>query len=1151
MVQLAYSLCFAPPTSSHYRPIQTPTQLLQNHCNLISTRYGCQATLTPIDPISVKRHSLYCDYNLTIHGPATQVIAARGDLIRDNPLQVMATVNTSRSDLYAESGAIKDAILPLLEKISKDTNTNLNVEITGQMPASGLQSENGAQIIIQGSPEAVEHARIKALIMLDELAGLRTDCIDIPARLHNLVCGRKRCYLQSIMEETSTNIYLPSAFTNVNHPENQDDTSEQHHSSIIYVTGSPSSISRAKDMLNKLYIQKTKSMYQKDSILHPRKADWLLMHRRDDLLAIMEDNASFILFSTPGSASNMITVFAESRVNAERTLRALNHLACNVYEATFYFFARNGPMYSAEGPNFFNSMANLTGLVLQLSQVSGAEVAYKTETGSIEVIGAERAIRNVYQRLNDMSLLKVYHHDTIFNVELSNEQREFISGKKSGKINKIMKTSGVKIKFLPFSEYNFVIEVQSTSFVKALDGLTLLQEELPAEISFYVPEAYHKRIIGVGGKNIQRIMKKYGVYVKFSNAEEFAALGGYYDNDDNVVARTPMKNQINLDNLRHAVMELISSKDKDYTTKIISIPIRYHRIMVMKHAQEIHEIEQRTNTRIRWPKRELSSENVVLHGPESQLSIASQLLSDLIPEEYYLRAPYTTALAVIVESDDFKEKVVERIRQDFHMTLHTPESIEHFELEVSTSTGNKRSSSQTSLSRSDVTPISSPETPTSSSACVQSDLESNHGQDYVFTLKFNRSAIDSLPNAISVLQNYLHTCKITTYPESTSSMERSKGDSFAGAFAAFNNKILGGVQLSNTSSSSTTATTSSHSPDVAAPSSAFSTYSLFNYRSSNAFDTHWKPIRDSTSSSPDNLRAIFDKMSVSDHPTAGLMPQQNHSTPVRNTSLSFGRTLPMPSSAQVADIWTQGPIGSSNTSVPPPPPTMHTSFSGPMDTTLPLLGNYPPPGSGFDMPSSRNLYPLGPPPPPPTFGVGGGGGGDENGNLHDMNHLVHPTASSSTDTSSSMTSSRSMPEAILDRDSKPLQPQPSNSAGIVVRPPTSSSSTPMRSKSWFVTPQSGTPPPPVMRASSSGSSSFSSAPSNPALFSYLGGGGGPTSAGGQVHDTQHRSSPAEDTNQRSSWNTHNSTTGAGHATNGWSNGNEASESKSDWSFVPI
>ena len=55
-------------------------------------------------------------------------------------------------------------------------------------------------------------------------------------------------------------------------------------------------------------------------------------------------------------------------------------------------------------------------------------------------------------------------------------------------------------------------------------------------------------------------MKKYGVYVKFSNAEEFAALGGYNDNEDNVVARTPAKNAINLDNLKQSVMELVNPK---------------------------------------------------------------------------------------------------------------------------------------------------------------------------------------------------------------------------------------------------------------------------------------------------------------------------------------------------------------------------------------------------------------------------------------------------------------------------------------------------------------------------------------------------------------------------------------------------------------
>lgn len=45
--------------------------------------------------------------------------------------------------------------------------------------------------------------------------------------------------------------------------------------------------------------------------------------------------ASFILFSAPGSGNNMITVFAESRVNAERTLRALNHLVKFIHMVTF------------------------------------------------------------------------------------------------------------------------------------------------------------------------------------------------------------------------------------------------------------------------------------------------------------------------------------------------------------------------------------------------------------------------------------------------------------------------------------------------------------------------------------------------------------------------------------------------------------------------------------------------------------------------------------------------------------------------------------------------------------------------------------------------------------------------------------------------
>jgi transcription antitermination factor NusA-like protein len=155
--------------------------------------------------------------------------------------------------------------------------------------------------------------------------------------------------------------------------------------------------------------------------------------------------------------------------------------------------------------------------------------------------------------------LQGFHHEIRFQIELASEHREFISGKKNGKINKIMKLANVRIKFETLNDYNFLIDIAGLGG-NALKGLTLLQEELPADISFHVPENYHKRIIGVMGRNIQRIMKIYGVYVKFANDEELEALGGYADNEDNVIARTPAKNAVNLESLKRSIMELVAPR---------------------------------------------------------------------------------------------------------------------------------------------------------------------------------------------------------------------------------------------------------------------------------------------------------------------------------------------------------------------------------------------------------------------------------------------------------------------------------------------------------------------------------------------------------------------------------------------------------------
>lgn len=377
----------------------------------------------------------------------------------------------------------------------------------------------------------------------------------------------------------------------------------------------------------------------------------------------------------------------------------------------------------------------------------------------------------------------MYHQDTVFDVELANDQREFISGKKNGKINKIMKTCGVKIRFLPFSEYNFVIEVSSTNFAKALDGLTLMQDELPAEISFAVPEVYHRRIIGVGGKNIQRIMKKYGVYVKFSGAEEFASLGGYYSNEDNVVARTPMKNQINLDNLKHAVMELINPRDKDFVTQTLHIPTRLHRTLLQAHDLELQEIEQSANSKVHWPDRELASDKVQVFGPQSQVHLITQFLNQLVPEDHVVTAPDTEELRELLKSDEFKNLAM-KIKTDYDFTVSVPFVDSENKDAVKTSQQSEGSTGSVS-----------PKTPAGRSPETSLNASADEPQ-IVIILKYTQSIVDALPLAVKELTDFLKSKDITpTVQElNTSDLISCHSDSFDDSLLNFNSESLANIK---------------------------------------------------------------------------------------------------------------------------------------------------------------------------------------------------------------------------------------------------------------------------------------------------------------------------------------------------------------------
>jgi len=284
--------------------------------------------------------------------------------------------------------------------------------------------------------------------------------------------------------------------------------------------------------------------------MSPQKLDWMLLERSDDLKQIMADNGSFIQFPAVGSQTSAVTVYGDQRTSIQRTIRTLMALTVHVYSASYWLLPMN-----FMPPNLMP--AQIIPVLELISGAAACEASYKNNC--FEFQGYHADIVQAVALVGEQDIVKPFGHEIHFQIEMSNEHRDFISGKKNGKVNKIMQQSNVVIKFELFNDFNFIISLQGNDS-SALQGLKYLHEEIPAEISFHVPEVYHKRIIGVGGKSIQKIMKKYGTFVKFSNQEEYTQIGGYHENDDNVLARTPSKNAANLEHLRAAIMELVAPK---------------------------------------------------------------------------------------------------------------------------------------------------------------------------------------------------------------------------------------------------------------------------------------------------------------------------------------------------------------------------------------------------------------------------------------------------------------------------------------------------------------------------------------------------------------------------------------------------------------
>lgn len=243
--------------------------------------------------------------------------------------------------------------------------------------------------------------------------------------------------------------------------------------------------------------------------------------------------------------------------------------------------AQAGQFYSAgwfiqpADARHFPHPNDIKSLLVDICANSDADLSF--DKLSFTITGSDDAVKTALQVISEMKFISQSQYQIRVKIELANEHKEFVSGKKNGKINKIMGQSNVQIIFDGFNEYNFNIDVMAATYESMKQGLTLVEQEMPASISFHVPDQYHKRIIGIGGQHIQRIMKKHSVFVKFSNAMDrgrshrcytirykLANLDtggmGREDDDikvDNVICRTPARNAQNLDAVKNEILEMV------------------------------------------------------------------------------------------------------------------------------------------------------------------------------------------------------------------------------------------------------------------------------------------------------------------------------------------------------------------------------------------------------------------------------------------------------------------------------------------------------------------------------------------------------------------------------------------------------------------
>ncbi|KAJ5595994.1 K Homology domain type 1 [Penicillium hetheringtonii] len=637
----------------HQLPVHTSNvDGLRRLCRQITETSGgrIEATVASSEPKalpSLQRRPNGLVTNVCVTGDGETVRKMRAKILNETPIMLRcATVDVDMHLIMDGSPkGIRASVLEHMDTLAAYTGTDiflltpkLHDADSAVVSSYGYASDNGLdqrfRVAIYGDMESCEHAKTRVLIMIDQILKRHVDAIKLELTMHTLVCGRTRKNIKLIEAATGTAIYFPHQ-----------------------------QIARAKQKLRELVMGV--KIYVKDVVVNSSKIDNILLDRLDKVRKVMEMNGSYVLFPQLGSQRGLVRIQGTEVLHVERTVREIMALAGQFYSASWWIIMPDPAQGGLRAP----STPEIRSMLTDICTNSEAEVSFDNLTFTIN--GSDDAVKAAMTVVNQIPFVTRSQYQMRVKIELANEHKEFVSGKKNGKINKIMGQSNVQIIFDGFNEYNFYIDVCGNQYDSTKNGLDLVEQEMPASISFHVPDQYHKRIIGIGGQHIQRIMKKYSVFVKFSNAMDRGGMGKEDDDIkvDNVICRTPARNAQSLDLVKQEIMDMVEKVDAEYVSERVVINRLYHRELLARMT-EIDELEKKWNCKIEFPSTELASDVVTISGPEYQVPQAVDALLGMVPESHELHFQSSAELREYFKEPDFLADVRTKLKEQYEVDIN-------------------------------------------------------------------------------------------------------------------------------------------------------------------------------------------------------------------------------------------------------------------------------------------------------------------------------------------------------------------------------------------------------------------------------------------------------------------------------------------------